>query len=129
MVDSRAHRWRDGGGTLNTKSSLWRLAPVALLAVALLGTTLVGTASAAHVGCGQTITQNTVLDSNVGPCSGDGIIIGANNITLDLNGFTVSGTAAPGEGAGILLESRTGVTVRNGTVTLFDAGVVVDGGS
>jgi hypothetical protein len=100
-----------------------------MLVAALLGTVLVGTASAAHVSCGQTITQNTVLDSNVGPCSGDGIIIGANNITLDLNGFTVSGTAAVGEGAGVLVEGRTGVTVRNGQVTLFDAGVALVGGS
>jgi parallel beta-helix repeat protein len=110
-------------------SSLRRLAPAALLVAALLATPLVGTASAAHVGCGQTITQSTVLDSNVGPCSGDGIIIGADNITLDLNGFTVSGTAAPGEGAGILLDGRSGVSVRNVQVTLFDAGVVIAGGS
>ncbi len=27
------------------------------------------------------------------------------------------------------MESRTGVTIRNGTVTLFDAGVVIVGGS
>ncbi len=108
---------------------LRRLVPATMIVTTLLGTTLVGTASAAHVGCGQTITQNTVLDSNVGPCSGDGIIIGADNITLDLNGFTVFGTSAPNEGAGILLVGRTGVTIRNGTVTLFDAGVAIVGGS
>ncbi|HEX2192448.1 MAG TPA: right-handed parallel beta-helix repeat-containing protein [Acidimicrobiales bacterium] len=111
------------------RSSQRRLAPAALLTLALLGVPLVGTASAAHVSCGQRITQNTVLDANVGPCPGDGIIIGADNIVLDLNGFTVSGTDAGGEGAGILLEGRTGVTVRNGTVTRFDAGVVILVGS
>lgn len=37
--------------------------------------------------CGQTILVSTVLDSNVGPCA-TGITIGADNITLDLNGFT-----------------------------------------
>ncbi len=109
--------------------TLRRIALGATIVTTLLGTTLVGTASAAHVSCGQTITQNTVLDGNVGPCSGDGIIIGADNITLDLNGFRLFGTSSPGEGAGILLDERSGVTIRNGTITLFDAGVVIDGGS
>ncbi|HUR22963.1 MAG TPA: right-handed parallel beta-helix repeat-containing protein [Acidimicrobiales bacterium] len=86
-----------------------------------------GPAQAAHVACGQTILVSTVLDSNIGPC-GAGLVIGANNITLDLNGFTITGGPV-GDGPGILLEDRTGVTVRNGTVTQFDAGVAIDGGS
>lgn len=87
-----------------------------------------GPAHAAHVACGQTILVSTVLDSNIGPCA-TGITIGADNITLDLNGFTISGTPATGEGPGIGLTSRTGVTVKNGTVTQFDAGVAIQGGS
>src|SRR5947209_8903520 len=85
-------------------------------------------AHATHVTCGQTITVNTVLDSDVGPCSA-GIKIGANNITFDLNHFTISGLPTPGDGPGILVSGRTGVTVKNGTVTQFDAGVSVEGGS
>lgn len=109
--------------------SLRRLAPAAALVVALLGTLLVGTASAAHVSCGQTITQNTVLDGDVGPCPNGGIVIGADNITLDLNGHTVFGVATGGDGLGVELNNRSGVTVRNGRVTLFDAGVVIAGGA
>ena len=86
-----------------------------------------GPAQAAHVSCGQTILVSTVLDSNIGPC-GAGLVIGADNITLDLNGFTITGGPV-GDGPGILLEGRTGVTVKNGTVTQFDAGVAIDGGS
>src|SRR5215210_5323479 len=127
MVDSDPLARTDGGKPV--PRSLRRLAPASLLALALLSTALVGTASAAHVACGQTITQNTVLDGNVGPCSGDGIIVGADNITLDLNGFAVFGTSAPGDGAGILVEDRTGVVVQNGQVMLFDGGVVIAGGS
>ena len=106
-----------------------RLAQAGVLIPLLLGTVLAGTSAAGHVTCGQTITQSTVLDSDVGPCPDDGIIVGANNITLDLNGHTVFGTPGPGDGAGILLQSRTGVTVRNGRVAHFDAGVVIIGGS
>lgn len=88
------------------------------------------------------ITQNTVLRNDVGPCPRVGIIIGADNITLNLNGHRVLGNSdmgAGGEFAGIRLAGRTGVTVvghpggqrsgRMGTVSGFEAGVVLDGGS
>jgi parallel beta-helix repeat protein len=89
-------------------------------------------AGAATVTCGQVITQNTVLQSNVGPCptnGAHGIVIGADNITLNLNGRTVIGSSGTGEGAGIYLKGRSGVTITNGTVRDFDGGVVVEGGT
>jgi parallel beta-helix repeat protein len=80
--------------------------------------------------CGQTITESWNLTVPVGPCANNGIIIGADNITLNLNGFRVFGTAGiSGDGAGVLLQNRTGVTVQNGEVTDFDGGVVILGGS
>ncbi len=56
-------------------------------------------------------------------------MVAADNITLDLNGHTVSGTKREMEQAGILLQGVRGVTVRNGTVRGFDAGVAIEGGS
>lgn len=88
-----------------------------------------GPAHATHVACGQVITQNTTLDSDVGPCSNNGIIVGANNITLNLNGHQVFGTTVPDDGVGILISGRTGVRVHDGTVRDFDAGVGIVGGS
>ena len=79
--------------------------------------------------CGQTITQNTTLTADVGPCPDNGIIVGADNIVLDLGGHRVFGVAAAGDKAGILVQNRQGVTVRNGRVTDFDGGVVILGGS
>ena len=99
-------------------------------AVATLPT--VGSAGAqvpAAVACGQTITQSTVLTADVGPCPNNGIIVGADNIVLDLAGHRVFGTPQAGDGAGILLRTRQGVPVRNGTVALFAGGVVILGGS
>lgn len=106
-----------------------------LLALATLEITgLSGVAHAVPIPCGTTITQNTVLDADVGPCpygGGFGIKVGADNITLDLNGHTVSGTSpfVPSEGAGVYVYRRTGVTVKNGTVRWFDGGVIIEGGS
>ena len=44
----------------------------------------------------------------------------ANGVTLDCAGFTVEGV---GVGVGILLDTRTGVTVQNCNVTGFDVGI------
>ncbi|CAN5871304.1 hypothetical protein BH23ACT1_BH23ACT1_08070 [soil metagenome] len=86
-------------------------------------------AAADHVTCGTVLTEDTTLDGDVGPCSGGGIVIETDGITLDLNGHSVLGTPQPGEGAGILLRQVEGVTVFNGTVAHFDGGVVVEGGT
>lgn len=78
-----------------------------------------GAAQAATVTCGQTITQNTTLTSDVGPCPGPGIIIGASNVTLDLGGHTVSGR---GTSNGIFV-IPSGSRIRNGAVVGFSTGV------
>lgn len=59
-----------------------------------------GPAAANHIACGTVVTSNVTLDSNIGPCPGDGLIV-----------------------------QGSGFTVRNGTVRNFDAGVVVHHGS
>jgi parallel beta-helix repeat protein len=91
------------------------------------------TAGAATVACGQVITQSTVLDADVGPCPANGmngIVVRADNITLDLNGHSVFGSpSVTGEGAGVYLFRTTGVTVKNGIVRHFDGGVAIEGGT
>lgn len=81
-------------------------------------------------GCGRTITTSVKLRSDVGPCIGDGLVVGADNIRLDLNGKRVFGFPGPsgGTAAGIRLTDRTGVIVHSGTVSDFDAGIALYGG-
>jgi len=43
------------------------------------------------VSCGQTITKDTKLANDLTNCPANGLIIGADNITLDLNGHTIDG--------------------------------------
>ncbi|HEV3364069.1 MAG TPA: right-handed parallel beta-helix repeat-containing protein, partial [Acidimicrobiia bacterium] len=66
------------------------------------------------------ITQNTTLDSDVGPCPGDGIVIGASNITLDLAQFRVLGMGSPSSVGIRVREPHHRVRITNGTVAGFD---------
>lgn len=102
---------------------------VIAIALLMVATLLAGSAAAAHVDCGDVITQDTTLDSDVGPCPGDGLIVTASDITLDLGGHTVFAANGEGDNSGIHLMDASGVTVQNGTVTGFDAGVAVGRGS
>ncbi len=116
----------------------------AVLAVAAL---LLALAPAAHaveavsVDCGETIFTDTKLANDLIDCPNVGIVIGADNITLDLNGHTIDGDAAPVEGCpadepcdvGIVNTANegarpvngpghSGVTIKNGSVREFEMG-------
>ena len=57
-------------------------------------------ASASHVNCGDVITQDTTLDSDLLNCPGDGLVIGADGVTVDLAGHTIDGTGGGRRRAG-----------------------------
>jgi hypothetical protein len=113
-------------------------APHAAAAVALAllmsTTALVGSAAAKTqtLSCAAVITTSTKLAGEVGPCRGEGLIVAADGITLDLNGHRVFGgdphARRSPDKAGLLLRGVSGVTVTNGTVEGFDAGVTIMGG-
>ena len=54
------------------------------------------------------------------------IVIGQDNLTLDGNGHTVTGS---GSGRGVELSGRTGVTIQNVTVEQFEYGIYLDDSS
>ncbi|MEO6350186.1 MAG: right-handed parallel beta-helix repeat-containing protein, partial [Candidatus Limnocylindrales bacterium] len=67
-----------------------------------------------------------------GPCPGEGIVVAADDITVDLNGHTISGDPAArmsSDEIGVQLRRVSGVTLRDGTVEGFDSGVAIMGGS
>ncbi|MDQ6616563.1 MAG: right-handed parallel beta-helix repeat-containing protein [Actinomycetota bacterium] len=84
--------------------------------------------------CGEVIVKNITLSADIGPCPStvDGIVIGADNITVNLNGHRISGPG-PGKGtgshAGIRLTQRRGVNITGGGVRGFDAGIALVGSS
>jgi hypothetical protein len=56
----------------------------------------------------------------------DGIDINSDNVTLDLNGFTMTGPGTGGPGNGIASANQN-ITLRNGVVTGFREGVFLTG--
>jgi parallel beta-helix repeat protein len=68
--------------------------------------------------CGVPVTQSFRLSADLTACVGDGIVIGANNLTIDLNGKRVEGDGTTG--AGIQNNGNfSRITIRNGTVRFF----------
>jgi len=71
--------------------------------------------------CGMTITASLTLAGDVGPCPAVGIIVGAAGITLNCNGFTITGK---GTNRGIDVIGG-GDLVENCVATSFEYGVFV----
>ena len=108
----------------------------AVVAVAATGATALGGGSApaaSELSCGETITADTTLTSDLVDCPSNGIVIGADDITLDLNGHTVAGNGVPVRrcpgneicDVGVANDGHDGITVRNGSVRGFASGVFV----
>ena len=100
----------------------WRFGSVAILVAAAAHA---APAAAVHVGCGDRITTDTTLDSDLAGCPGSGVIIAASGVTLDLGGHTVTGSDVEfGVSASV-----PGVTVENGVIGRFQSAVSLSGGA
>ncbi len=109
---------------MNTLSN--RTMPIAaIVALSLSLLTAPDVTEAAYLFCGQTITSNTELDADL-DCEGlgtHGLIIGAHNVTLDLNSFTITGGVSS---FGVRSVGFDDVKIENGTIKGFVFGVFVD---
>src|SRR5262245_18793772 len=56
-----------------------------------------------NASCGLTVTSDFQLDRDLGPCQGDGLIVDASDVTLDLRGHTITGEHA---GRGIYVKQH-----------------------
>ncbi|MGA8046498.1 MAG: right-handed parallel beta-helix repeat-containing protein [Dermatophilaceae bacterium] len=78
--------------------------------------------------CGTVVTQSIRLTADLLDCPGDGIVVGADRITIDLGGQVVGGTGT-GESVGIRFGGFDSVTVTGGTVEGFDTGISLGSGT
>lgn len=86
--------------------------------------TLPGSATAEHV-----ITQpgSYRLTGNLSAASGEhGIVILAENVTLDLAGFLIEGAGEGSDSAGVWVSEADGLTLLNGNISNFGTGVSLE---
>ena len=117
------------------------LALLTAAALSLAPVPRAGAAEAVMATCGETIVTDTKLANDLIDCPNEGIVIGADNITLDLNGHTIDGDGTPTPDCpadepcdvGIVNTAHdgprpvngpghSGVTIKNGSVREFDVG-------
>jgi parallel beta-helix repeat protein len=114
---------------------LFRATAIAAFVLAGSLTLAVGPA-AAHtttaVKCGQTLTHSVKLAKDLVNCPGDGLVLGADNITVDLHGHVIDGVSPPTTDCNRPPFGTTGInndggfdriTVKDGTVREFDNGI------
>jgi len=98
----------------------------ALLLAPLLLVTLGGAPAVAQVACGDTITGSVALVSDL-DCTGSGLLVGADKVTIDLNGFTLRGD---GDLEDVGIDNGGGfdrLTIQNGRVEEFGEGISIGG--
>jgi parallel beta-helix repeat protein len=113
--------------------SIVRSALAGIAAVAAVSATPATSKLPSEVSCGDTIVADTILDKDLVDCPNNGIVIGADGITLDLNGHLIDGDARPFAecrrrqfcDTGVVNDCHDGVTVRDGAVRQFGAGVFI----
>lgn len=77
------------------------------------------------VTCGAQISGDARLDNDL-TCTGNALVVSGDDITIDLNGHTLSGN---GSGNGITVSASHGVRIFGGSVRGFQSGIFVGGSS
>ncbi len=115
------------------KTALARLGAAVFLAGGLTVVTG-GPSQASVLHCGEVITASTTLASDLLNCPDNGIVIGADNITVDLNGHVIAGDGTPVPSCPADLTCDVGVentaghshvTITGGSIRRFDTGVAL----
>jgi Right handed beta helix region len=77
--------------------------------------------------CAQLVTTNAVLTQNLN-CAGQGIVVGASGITINLNAHVLKGNNGFSHGI-VDTAGYDDVTITNGAVRNFDAGIAAANGA
>jgi parallel beta-helix repeat protein len=115
-ADALVKRWLDSAWYAHVR--------VTVLAGAVVVGLALGPGQALALECGDVVREDTVLDRDLGPCSGNGLEIDADDVTLDLNGHRLLGPGLAGRGPiGIRIEKQKGVRIKNGVIAGFHVGI------
>jgi parallel beta-helix repeat protein len=106
------------------------LVPIPLVAgLVLAGAVPAVAAQAEAITCGTVVTHDMILENDLLDCPGNGLVIGADGITVDLGGHTITGRLLTtiGDLDQVGVDNSAGhddVTIRNGTINEFARGGV-----
>lgn len=115
------------------------IAVITVLATSMFGViSMEGAASAATsipVVCGATITADTTLHRDLVDCPDNGLVIAADNVTVNLNGHKIDGNESPVDKCPTLCDvgvnntaGHAGLVILGGSIQGFSTGVLVIGG-
>ena len=94
-------------------------------------------AEAGSLSCGDTINTDVTLHADLVNCPSNGLVIGADGVTLDLNGHAIEGDGAAAPDCdiktefcdlGVVTQGHDGVRIKRGEISGFINAVVVFGG-
>lgn len=84
------------------------------------------------VECGETIEESILVANSIFGCDEHGLIINGSNLTLDLGGNFIAGNGSTMDDIPMVAEAGircvgvcTNVTIRNGSVSSFEVGIVI----
>lgn len=87
----------------------------------------IASAQSENISCGATVTHSIRLTHDLTNCTGDGLVVEADDLIVDLNGHTLSSISATDPltlGNGIVVDdNHHNVTVENGIIIGFKRGV------
>lgn len=77
--------------------------------------------------CGEVVQGSVNLTANLN-CTGDGLIVGADNTVINLNGYTVSGPGQQSSKVGVVVPNNDNIMVMGpGVIKGFQAGILATG--
>jgi hypothetical protein len=108
---------------MNGTRPLGLTGPALVMAVCAPATAGAAPGSAPEPACGAVVTTDVTLTEDLLDCPGDGLVVGASGITIDLAGHSLTGSGVFTSRSGIDNEEHDGVTVLGGSISGFAAGV------
>jgi len=104
----------------------WVGTAAALLLLAPSGPTSTAQAATgeAALECGSVVTHDVRLSRDLRDCTGNGLVVGADDVDIDLNGHLISGTGPFVSLSGIDIDAHSSVRVHNGRIADFSRGVL-----
>ena len=77
--------------------------------------------------CGQVVHGNVTLTANL-DCTGDGLIVGGDSTTINLNGYSINGPGDNSSKVGISVPHSNNVIIQgSGSIRNYQAGILISG--